>query len=287
MITIIQRILLLLTVMALSLLTLWLFLLALVGLTGLLAPLESHLWLAYSLFALTSAIGAWLLSRGTARWSLGVRSLRADELWLKQMAEELAHKAGLLKTPEIGIYESFEVNAFAAGVSCARSLIGVSTGMIESFPRPAIEAALAHEIAHIKNGDMVTMTLLKSWINALVLLPARLIAWLTSRTADPRQRGAVYLLTYTALQLLICPAASLLVCHISRQREFRADREAAKLISTEQMRAGLTSLREVYGLVDDTHQAFQALKISGHSAEAFASLFFTHPTIEQRIRRLT
>jgi heat shock protein HtpX len=282
-----NRILLFFAVVTLSLFTLWLFFLALVGLTGLLAPLETQLWLAYSLFAFTTALGAWLLSRVTARWSLGVRALNENELWLAECLARLADKAGLRKPPELGVYESFEVNAFATGATRKRALIAISTGALASLPRPALEAILAHEIAHVVNGDMVTMTLLRGWINALVLIPARITARLVSQAATARQRGSIYFLTYLVFQLLVCPAASLLVCSVSRRREFAADAAGAKLVPKDQMRTGLMSLRDVYGEVDDCHQAFQALKISGHSARALAALFLTHPTIDARISRLT
>lgn len=282
-----QRLLLLLAVVFSSLLTLWLFLLILSGLTSLLAPLETQIWLFYSTLTLLFAIGAWLLSRDVARWSVGVRELSVGETWLRDVVRELSERAGLKATPKVGVYESFEVNAWATGPTRNLAMVAVSTRLLETLPRPAIEAVIAHEIAHVANGDMVTMTLLRAWINALVLIPAHFTTCLVTRAVNPRGKAAVYLLTFSILQILISPLGSLWVNAFSLRREFRADQDGAALTSVEQMRNGLMTILHTQTELDDSHQLLSGFKILGHSADNWGALFLSHPTLDQRIERLT
>jgi len=286
----IKRVLLFTLVNILVLGTLWVAFLLLVGCLGLHAGMETRIWIVYSALGSVGAFVSLASSRSLAKWSMGVRLISGEEnfpeRWLLETVHRLAQKAGLQVMPEVGVYESFEINAFATGPTKKKSLVAVSQGLLDQLPREAIEGILAHEVAHIANGDMVTMTLLQGVLNTMVLIAARLIARLVSRSAHPRTQGAVYLLTFICLQIVLSPFASLVVCYFSRRREFRADRDGAALVGLGKMRSGLTSLRAVYGDVDDSHLALSTLKISGHSAEKVAALFLTHPRLEDRLRQL-
>jgi heat shock protein HtpX len=198
----------------------------------------------------------------------------------------LAQQARLPATPEVGIYDSPEVNAFATGPTKRRSLVAVSTGLLNRMDPDAIEGVLGHEITHIANGDMVTMTLLQGLINTMVLIAARIIASVVASNVEERSRSGVRILTFYLLQFVLSLLGSMVVCYFSRWREFRADAGGARLAGRERMLHGLKSLRQVYGVVDDNQQALATLKISGHSTKSLAALFATHPPLEERIRRL-
>jgi heat shock protein HtpX len=205
---------------------------------------------------------------------------------LVEMVHGLARKAHLPSMPEVGVYDSPEVNAFATGPTKARSLVAVSTGLLGRMDEGAVEGVLGHEVTHIANGDMVTMTLLQGLINTMVLIVARIIAGIVSANVDERSRGGVRLLTFYILQFVLSLLGSVVVCYFSRRREYRADAGGARLAGRDNMLHGLKSLRNVYGAVDDRQQALATLKISGHSTRTLAALFATHPPLEDRIRRL-
>jgi len=289
----VKRLMLFTLVNVLTLATLWIAFLLLVGLFGLNAGMETRIWFWYAGLGLFSAVLCVIFSRRMAKWNMGVRvltpttAINDKEKWLLTTVHALASAAGLKQPPEVGIYESFEVNAFATGPSKAKALVAVSQGLLDHMSSESAGAILAHEVAHISNGDMVTMTWLQGGVNTMVLAPARVIARLVSSSANPRTRGAVYFLTFMCLQIFLSLFASLLVFYISRQREFRADLDAAKILGTPRMRAGLESLSSVYGDVDDSHQALSSLRISGHSAQAIAALFVTHPPLQDRLSRLS
>jgi heat shock protein HtpX len=150
----------------------------------------------------------------------------------------------------------------------------------------AVEGVLGHEVTHIANGDMVTMTLIQGVINTMVLIGARVISSMIANQVEERSRPMVQMLTFYALQLVLSLLGSAVVCRFSRAREFRADAGGARLAGREHMLAGLKSLRQVYGEVDDQHQSLATLKISGHSGSLMAAVFSTHPPLEERIQRL-
>lgn len=257
-------------------------------------PLDGHqTWiLYYSVMGFGGAFVSLALSRQMAKWMMGVQVIdpaRASgvERELVEVVHSLAQKAKLPRMPEVGIYESPEVNAFATGPTKGRALVAVSRGLLQSMDRSAVEGVLGHEVAHIANGDMVTMTLLQGLINTLVLVISRLIANVLASQVEERSRYWVRFAAFMVLQILLSILGSLVVAYFSRRREFRADAGGARLAGRDRMLAGLKSLRHVYGQpVEDEQQAVATLKISGRSSSSFLALFSTHPPLEERIRQL-
>ena len=167
------------------------------------------------------------MSRFIAKQAMGVqlvdgRSGHADADWLYGTIRQLTDRAGL-PMPEVGIYDSPEVNAFATGPSKSRSLVAVSSGLLRSMQRDEVEGVLAHEVSHIANGDMVTMTLIQGVVNAFVMFFARVIANILRSAVDERMSGAVYFMTLIVLQIGLGLLGSVVVCWFSRAREFRTE----------------------------------------------------------------
>lgn len=241
--------------------------------------------MAGSLFSLA-------ISRMVAKWTMGVQVVdknNPEAAWVVLMVEQLARKAGLTVMPEVGVYDSPEVNAFATGPSRNRSLVAFSSGLLRSMNRNEVEGVAAHEIAHIANGDMVTMTLLQGVINAFVMFFARVIGWAVAQAVsrnDERSEGGSYgiqMLVTVVLDLLLGILGSMVVAWFSRYREFRADYGGAKYAGKNDMIAALERLasntREY-----DKQPALAAFKIS--SGTSFLNLFATHPPLEKRIEAL-
>ena len=232
------------------------------------------------------------MSRFIAKRSTGMKlvdgqSGNADGDWLYHTVETLTRKAGL-PMPEVGIYESGEVNAFATGPSRSKSLVAVSTGLLRSMERREVEGVLAHEVAHIANGDMVTMTLLQGVINAFVMFLARAVAFAIassgSRDGERRGNGGGSFLVMMALQIVFGILGSMVTAWFSRQREFRADAGGATLAGRDNMIAALRRLMTTHELVDTQQAALATLKISG--ARGWMMFLSTHPPLEQRIAAL-
>ena len=225
-----------------------------------------------------------LISRWTAKRMTGVklvngRSGDASADWLYRTVEELTRKANL-PMPEVGIYPSDEVNAFATGPSKKKSLVAVSSGLLRSMQRNEVEGVLAHEVAHIANGDMVTMTLLQGIVNAFVMFLARIIAYaLTSRGSRDDRGGAPSFMVVWMLEIVLGIIGMIVVSWFSRQREFRADHGGATLAGKADMLSALRRLGANRGLIDPRHEALATMKISGK----WSGLFSTHPPLEQRI----
>lgn len=227
----------------------------------------------------------WIAKRATGMVLVDGRTgdPRADRVY--GMIAGLTQKAGL-PMPEVGIYESPEVNAFATGPSKSRSLVAVSTGLLRSMNDDEVEGVLGHEVTHIANGDMVTMTLLQGVINAFVMFLARLIAYVIANRGDSRERGysgGSYLVVFV-LQIVLGILGSLITAWFSRQREFRADHGGALLAGRERMLGALRRLAANRDMVDTQHQALATLKING--ARNWAVFFSTHPPLEVRIAAL-
>jgi heat shock protein HtpX len=225
-----------------------------------------------------------LISRWTAKRMTGVklvdgRTGDASADWLYRTVEELTRKANL-PMPEVGIYPSDEVNAFATGPSKKKSLVAVSSGLLRSMQRNEVEGVLAHEVAHIANGDMVTMTLLQGIVNAFVMFLARIIAYaLTSRGSRDDRGGAPSFMLVWMLEIVLGVIGMIVVSWFSRQREFRADHGGATLAGKADMLSALRRLGANRGLIDPRHEALATMKISGK----WSGLFSTHPPLEQRI----
>lgn len=228
------------------------------------------------------------LSRFMAKRAMGVelvdgRTGHADLDWLHATVCQLADRSGL-PMPEVGYYESPEVNAFATGPSRSRSLVAVSTGLLRSMSRDEVEGVLAHEVAHIQNGDMVTMTLIQGVVNAFVMFFARIIANILRNAVDERASGVVYFLSYMVLQVVLGVLGMVVVAWFSRAREFRADAGAASLAGSGKMIAALQRLQQHTQMIESDQPALATMKIAG--AGSWMALLSTHPPLEARIAAL-
>lgn len=238
------------------------------------------------------------LSRVMAKWFMGVKVIDPNtgdraQRELVEMVHSLARRAGLPAMPQVGYYDSDEVNAFATGPSKSRSLVAVSAGLLRRMGRSEVEGVLAHEVAHIANGDMVTMTLIQGVINAIAMFLARILAFAVSNAIRSRDdRGSYWLqfILVQVFQVILSLLGSIVVCWFSRQREFRADAGGAAYSSRNNMIGALSALQRFHEQPTPTEasgsQAFQALKISGQSQGFLRLLFSTHPPLEERIARL-
>lgn len=231
-----------------------------------------------------------LLSKFMAKRMMGVRVIdpatsNATEQELIGMVHRLARTAGLSKMPEVGIYEAPDINAFATGPTKNNSLVAVSTGLLRNMTKPEIEGVIGHEVAHVANGDMVTMTLVQGVVNAFVMFLARIAARLIASQADERYRGAIYFGVSIALDIVFGILGSMVVAYFSRLREFRADAGGAQYAGREKMIAGLRRLQATYDRMEPDDRALAAMKISNKPA-GFMALFSTHPPLAVRIERL-
>ncbi|MEB3322838.1 MAG: protease HtpX [Synechococcaceae cyanobacterium] len=237
-------------------------------------------------------VGSWIslqLSAESAKRGMGVQLVNESDhpaaRWLVTTVSALAEKAGL-PMPEVGIYASPEWNAFATGPSPQRALVAVSSGILEGMPPDELEAVLGHEMTHVGNGDMVTMTLLQGIINAFVMFLARAVAILLPRgsSQDNRQPPPLTVLVWP-LEILLGLAGSMITAGFSRYREFRADAGSARLTSADAMVGALRSLGQASGLVDPRDdRALASFKIAG--PRDFLGLLATHPPLEKRIEAL-
>jgi heat shock protein HtpX len=240
------------------------------------------------------------LSRIMAKWMMGVQvvdpNTRDQDLqMLVQTVYSLAKGAHLPKMPEVGIYDSPELNAFATGPTKSRALVAVSTGLLNRMNREQLEGVLGHEITHVANGDMVTMTLLQGVVNAFAMFLSRAIAFAIMQAMrgnkDDRERGSsmsggLYFIIQFMLEIVFLILGSIVVAAFSRWREYRADRGGAKLAGRENMISALQVLQQTYERVDPRPQAaVQNLKISGHP-RGLMKVFASHPPLDERIARL-
>jgi heat shock protein HtpX len=238
------------------------------------------------------------LSRIMAKMMMGVKIIPADARdsqlqWLRETVHNLARGAKLPAMPEVGIYDSPEVNAFATGPMKSRSLVAVSTGLLDRMTKEEAEGVLGHEVAHIANGDMVTMTLIQGVVNAFVMFLARVIAFAVAqavaRNRDGEEGGishGLYWITSFVLEIVFMILGSLVVAWFSRLREYRADKGGAQLAGTDRMIKALQKLQRTFEFVDPNAQpAVQSMKIST-KAHGLFRLFSTHPPLEDRIARL-
>jgi heat shock protein HtpX len=232
------------------------------------------------------------LSRVMAKWMMGVVVIDpgtrdAALSGLVNTVHTLARAAGLPKMPEVGYYPSPEVNAFATGPTKSRALVAVSAGLLQRMDQTQLEGVLAHEIAHVANGDMVTMTLVQGVINALVMFLARVIAFfLANRGRDEDSSSAPSYLVVLLLEMVLSFFGMVAVAAFSRYREYRADAGGARLAGREKMIAALEALRRTVEYADLTgKESVATLKISGKRRASF-NPFSTHPPLEDRIERL-
>lgn len=238
------------------------------------------------IWGMGGAIISLLISKKMAKWMMGVRPVDKHEQ-LYKMVERLSRDAGLSQTPEVGIYTSPDMNAFATGPSERNALVAVSSGLLTRMDSRELEAILGHEITHISNGDMVTLTLLQGVVNAFVMFLARILAMFASGMGNSREnnRGgsfmSYYLFTFL-FEMLFMVLGSMVVSAFSRWREFRADRGGAILSSRSAMISALQKL-ELEHKTTRINKAYSALMISGPKLHR---LFASHPPIATRIHRL-
>jgi len=248
--------------------------------------LETLLW-----FSLVMGFGgsfiSLLISKQIALWSTGAHIIKspegAHERWLVDTVRRLADKANI-GMPDVAVYEGAP-NAFATGAFKNSALVAVSTGLLESMSRDEVEAVLGHEITHVANGDMVTLTLIQGVLNTFVFFLSRVVGFIVDRTVFRTERGIGpgYYITVIVSQIAFGILASIIVMWFSRQREFRADAGSARLLGTPQPMIG--ALRRLGGMQPGAlPQSLAAAGVNG--APGWAALFSSHPPIEERIAAL-
>ena len=246
-------------------------------------------------WGMTGSLISLMISRMFAKWTLGVKVIDPQNPGqyssLLQMVERLARAANLPNTPEVGVYESPEINAFATGPSKSRSLVAFSSGLLRQMGPEEIEGVTGHELGHIANGDMVTMTLIQGVINAFVMFISRIIAMALTMRGNRDENSRPTMSTYLLIplfELLFGFLGMIVVSWFSRKREFRADAASASYAGKNKMIKALKALETAHenpGLAPAAGNASLAcLKISG--ANGFMSLFSTHPPLKERIAAL-
>jgi heat shock protein HtpX len=232
-------------------------------------------------------ISLWM-SKPIAKWSTGARVIQqpanATEAWLMNTVAAQAQRAGIAM-PEVAVYDGAP-NAFATGATKNASLVAVSTGLLQSMTHEEIEAVLAHEVAHIANGDMVTLTLIQGVVNTFVVFLARVVAYAVDsfirRDEESSGPGIAFYVTSIVCDLLFGLLASIIVAWFSRQREFRADRGSAQIMGTP--RPMIAALRRLGGI--EQGDLPKNMAASGIAGGGMLSLFSTHPSCEERIAAL-
>ena len=230
------------------------------------------------------------LSKWMAKMSMGVRVIDhpgiATEQWLVSVVANHARAAGI-GMPEVGIFDSPQPNAFATGARRDAALVAVSTGLLQRMSQQEIEAVLGHEVTHVANGDMVTLTLIQGIVNTFVIFLSRIIGNIVDRTLFRSEdgRGPAYFITVIASQLLLGILANMIVMWFSRWREFRADRGGAQLAGTGNMIAALEELKRVHEPLPAAQLAAFGIA-GGDAARGIQRLFMSHPPLDERIAAL-
>ncbi|AKH38931.1 MULTISPECIES: protease HtpX [Nitrosomonas] len=244
-------------------------------------------------FAAVIGFGGSLISLAMSKWSaknmtgavvIDIPS-NATEHWLVETVRRQA-KASDIGMPEVAIYDSPDANAFATGMNRNNALVAVSTGLLQKMQQDEVEAVLAHEVSHVANGDMVTLTLIQGVVNTFVIFFARIIGHAVDRVVfrTEEEHGPAYMITSIIAEILLGILASIIVMWFSRQREFRADAGSARLVGRNKMIAALERLKQQY---EPSHlpDRMEALGISGRGSR-FGRLFMSHPPLDERIAAL-
>lgn len=243
-------------------------------------------------FGMGGSLISLLLSKWMAKRTMGVQLIEQprtrQEQWLVDTVAELAQKAGIAM-PEVGIFPSPVSNAFATGASRNKALVAVSQGLLERFSPEEAKAVMAHEIGHVANGDMVTLSLIQGVVNTFVMFFARIIGHTVDRVVFKNERGLGigYFITTIFAEMILGILASTIVFWFSRWREYRADAAGASLASRQGMIQALMRLQSEQGLPNDMPGEMRAFGIKGDLKQGLASLFLTHPPLEKRIAALS
>jgi len=249
---------------------------------------------ALLIFSAVFGMGGSFISLAMSKWSAkrltGARVIEvpanASERWLVETVQRQADMAGI-GMPEVAVYQSADVNAFATGMSRNQALVAVSTGLLQHMTRDEAEAVLGHEISHVANGDMVTLTLVQGVVNTFVIFFSRVIGHLVDRVVFKVERGhgPAFWITTIIAQVVLGILASAIVMWFSRYREFRADAGGAQLAGRQKMIAALRRLQQASGQVELPDQ-LAAFGISGGMASGFKRWFLSHPPLSERIAAL-
>jgi len=249
---------------------------------------------ALLIFAAVMGMGGSFISLAISKWSakrmVGAKVIEApqtaQERWLVETVRVQAQMAGI-GMPEVAIYDSPDINAFATGMSKNNALVAVSTGLLNNMSKEEAEAVLGHEVSHVANGDMVTLTLIQGVVNTFVMFLSRVIGHTVDKVVFKTERGTgpAFFVTMIIAELILGILASMIVMWFSRQREFRADIGGANLASRQKMIAALEKLKQ-------SHQPAQlpekmaAFGISGGKSHGLKRFFMSHPPLEERIEAL-
>ena len=248
---------------------------------------------ALLIFAAVMGFGGSLISLAMSKW-MAKRSVGAqvitdprtpEDLWLVQTVARQAQAAGI-KMPEVAIWDSPEVNAFATGMNKNAALVAVSTGLLRGMTKQEAEAVMAHEISHVANGDMVTLALIQGVVNTFVMFFSRVIGHLVDKIVFKTERGQgpAFYVTMIVAELVLGVLASIIVMWFSRQREFRADAGGATRAGRQNMIAALQRLMQAH--TPPLPEKMAAFGISGGGGGGLKRLFMTHPPLEERIAAL-
>ena len=249
---------------------------------------------ALLMFAALFGFGGSLISLAMSKWiakkSVGAQVIEqpsnAVEQWLVETVRRQAQQAGI-GMPEVAIYDAPEINAFATGANRDNALVAVSTGLLNNMSRDEAEAVLGHEVSHVANGDMITLTLIQGVVNTFVIFISRVIGNFVDRAVFKNENGPgiAYFVTSIVAELVLGILASIIVMWFSRQREFRADAGGATLAGRDKMIAALQRLKANHEATT-LPQGAQAFGISGKATGGLARLFTTHPPLDERIEAL-
>ncbi|WP_199608593.1 protease HtpX [Flocculibacter collagenilyticus] len=243
-----------------------------------------------AIFGFGGAFISLMISKWMAKKSVGAIVINqpssADEQWLVGTVARQANAAGI-KMPEVAVYRSEDMNAFATGPSKNNSLVAVSTGLLNSMSKDEVEAVLAHEVSHVANGDMVTLTLIQGVVNTFVIFLARLVAGVINNFVSSNDEGEglgtfAYMGVVIVLEIIFGILASIIVMWFSRKREYAADAGAARLVGANKMVAALERLK--YGKESQLEGSMMAFGIA--PKKAFSELFLSHPPLDKRIAAL-
>ena len=244
-------------------------------------------------FGTVGSLISLLMSKWMAKRSMGVQMIESprtsEERWLVDTVAELSQKAGI-KMPEVGIFPSYQSNAFATGWNRNDALVAVSSGLLQRMTRDEVRAVLGHEIGHVANGDMVTLALVQGVVNAFVMFFSRIIGNFVDRVIFKNEDGPgiAYMVSSIIADIVLGILASTIVMYFSRYREFRADEAGARLAGRQAMINALRALQREHEVPDQMPAEMTAMAITTGKREGFslASLFMSHPPLEKRIEAL-